>query len=221
MDVPGTLLQLLVLLFFIVPGFVYQAVRQRVRGPNQDDINFSNKLFRAFGVGAGLMAVYLAVAGHWLLRLTEIHHQNKPSWEGVEHNLVSLAWLSVLLFLVIPAALPTVGYFWTTRTFSFRSLTYSPVPRAWDYTFTDIEPCYVRVLTTDGSWLGGWFGSRSFISSFPEPREMFIESAYMMQPDGSFGLEQPWSAGIYIRCDDVRAVELLRPPPSPPPPSAE
>lgn len=29
------------------------------------------------------------------------------------------------------------------------------------------------VLTVDGTWLGGWYGANSFVSSFPEPREMF------------------------------------------------
>ena len=87
-----------------------------------------NKVFRAFGVGAALMAVYLAVAGHWLLGLTEGDHDTKPTWEGVEHQSVGLAWLSVLLFFVVPAALPVVGYFWATKWLSLRTLTYGPVP---------------------------------------------------------------------------------------------
>ena len=44
---------------------------------------------------------------------------------------------------------------------------------------------------------------------------MFIETAFLMKPDGTLGHQQRWNAGMYIRCDDVRAVELLRPPPDP------
>src|SRR5438105_9132217 len=160
MDVPATFAQLTIALLFVVPGFVYQAVRQRVRGPSPEDINFSDKLFRALGVGTGLMAIYLAVAGSWILRLTERRHDHVPSWQGAQQHVTALAWLAVLLLLVIPAMLALAGYFWTIKQISLRGITYSPVPRAWDYTFTDLDPCFVRVLTNDGVWLGGWFGPR-------------------------------------------------------------
>jgi len=211
-DIPATAVQFFVLMLFVVPGSVYQAVRQRLRGPAPDDLNFSNKLFRALGVSAALMAVYFALAGPSLIRLTVATGQDSPSWRGLEQHATRAGWLAIGLLLVVPALLALVDFFRASRTFSLRNLTYDPTPRAWDYTFRDTEPCYVRVLTTDGTWLGGWFGAESFISSFPEPREMFIEKAHVMEPDGTIGAELAWSAGLYIRCDDIRSVELLRQP---------
>lgn len=213
MEIPSSVAQLLIALLFVVPGSVYQAVRQRLRGPAPDDLNFSNKLFRAIGVSTALMAIYLAVAGKQLIGLVAVPHGDAPSWQGAEDHALALGWLVLLLLLVIPALLGVLDYFRASRTFSLRGLaTYSPIPRAWDFAFKDLEPCFVRILTTDGVWLGGWLGEQSFISSFPEPREIFIEVAHEMQPDGSIGNAQPWSAGIYVRCDDVRAVEFLRQP---------
>lgn len=212
MDVPASTAQLIIALLFVVPGSVYQAVRQRLRGPAPDDLNFSNKLFRALGVSAALMAVYTAVLGGRLLRLAEAPGATRPSWQAAADHAGALGWAAVVLLLVVPALLALCDYIRVSGSLNIKNLTYDPTPRAWDYAFKDIEPCYVRVLTIDGVWLGGWFGGNSFISSFPEPREMYIETAHQMHSDGKIGDAQPWSAGMYIRCDDVRAVELLREP---------
>jgi len=213
MEIPGSAAQLLIALLFVVPGSVYQAVRQRLRGPTPDDLNFSNKLFRAIGVSTTLMAIYLAIAGKHLVGLTKVPHSDTSSWQGAESHALALGWLVLLLLLIVPALLGVLDYFRASRTFSLRGLaSYAPIPRAWDFAFKDLEPCFVRILTADGVWLGGWLGEQSFVSGFPEPREIFIEIAHEMQPDGSIGDPQPWSVGLYVRCDDVRAVEFLRQP---------
>jgi len=54
-----------------------------------------------------------------------------------------------------------------------------------------------------------WYGEDSFVSSYPEPREIFIQSAHLMTEDGTIGAELPGSNGLYVRCDDVRAVEFV------------
>jgi len=212
MDLPASAAQLVIALLFIVPGSIYQAVRQRLRGPAPDDVNFSNKLCRALGVSTALMAIYVALLGGALLPLVEQSSAAGPSWRGAVKHASELGWISIGLLIVVPALLAFCDYVRVSGSINLRNLTYDPTPRAWDYAFADIEPCYLRVLTVDGVWLGGWFGSRSFISSFPEPREIYIETAHQMQPDGSIGEAQSWSAGMYIRCDDIRAVELLREP---------
>lgn len=212
MDLPASAAQLVIALLFIVPGSIYQAVRQRLRGPAPDDVNFSNKLFRALGVSTALMAIYVALLGRALLPLVEESSATGPSWRGAVQHASELGWISIALLLVVPALLAFCDYVRVSGSISLKDLTYDPTPRAWDYAFADIEPCYIRVLTVDGVWLGGWFGSKSFISSFPEPREIYVETAHEMQPDGTIGKAQPWSVGMYIRCDDVRAVELLRQP---------
>ncbi len=67
------------------------------------------------------------------------------------------------------------------------------------------------ILTTDGRWIGGFFGKGSFVSSYPEPREMFVEGAWRMDDDGKFVAAQPNSVGLYLRCDDIRSVEFISP----------
>jgi len=190
MEIPGSSAQLLILLLFVVPGSVYQAVRQRLGGPAPDDLNFSTKLFRAIGISTALMALYLAVAGRQLLRLVETRSGEAPSWNGLKQHVRILGWMALLLLLVVPAMLGILDYLRASRSFNLRKIAYDPVPRAWDFAFKDLKPCFVRVLTTDGLWLGGWFGEASYVSGFPEPREIFIEIAHELDSDGQIGRPQ-------------------------------
>jgi len=143
-EVPGSGAQLLIALLFVVPGPVYQAVRQRLRGSAPDDLNFSTKLFRAIGVSTALMAGYLAVAGSQLLGLVATRQGGAPSWDGVQRHARTLGWLFLLLVLVIPALLGVLDYLRATRSLNLRRIAYDPVPRAWDYAFKNIRPCFIR-----------------------------------------------------------------------------
>ena len=60
-----------------------------------------------------------------------------------------------------------------------------------------------------GSWLGGLYGADSFVSSYPEAREIFIQEAWSIMPDGSFNGKQRQTIGMYVRCEDVRSIEFM------------
>lgn len=205
--IPSTGTGLLIALLFLVPGSVYQFARSRLRGPAPDDASATNRILRALAVSAMLDTLYAVAVGPHLVRL--VRGALAPPYFGFwfGHTREFGLWALLLLFLV-PAALAGLDHLrlrvgWTPR------LTYDPTPRAWDFAFREIEPTYVRVLTTDGTWLGGWYGLDSFVSSYPEPREIFIETAHLMNADGSFGGEQAGSGGLYVRCDDIRSVEFV------------
>jgi hypothetical protein len=216
--IPGSGGQLLILLLFVLPGSVYQTVRTRLRGPIPSDQDATSKVLRALAVRTGLNALYLAIFGKGLLE--PLRAQSLPGLEkAVDLHLVGL-WALLCLF-VVPALL-ACAVFWSSRsevigttaekviqTFGWTKPAYHPSPRTWDFAFTDIRPCYVRVLSADGYWSGGWFGESSSAASFPESMEIFLEKAWTMSKTGEFLHEQPGTRGIYVRCDDARSVELL------------
>lgn len=88
---------------------------------------------------------------------------------------------------------------------------YDPTPSAWDYAFRARGPCWVRALTTDGAWIGGYYGNRSYASSFPHSRDLYLEVAYGMDEDGSFNDRVSADSGLYLRCDDIRLLEFIYP----------
>ncbi len=208
MSVPSSVPQLIILVAFILPGIVYQSVRSRLRGPAPDELNATSKVLRATAVSTALVLFYGLLIGPELVDLARgkgwlVHHSR---WTAL---------IGLVLLLVIPAALALGEQWWTLwegrpAKLTLSGLTtYDPTPAAWDFAFRDREECFVRVLTNEGRWIGGWFDPDSFASSFPEPRELYIAQQWKMGEDGSFIDEVTNSRGIYIRCDDARVVEFI------------
>lgn len=211
--IPSGVGQLVVILLFVVPGFVHQIVRARLNGPAPEDLSQTFRVLRAIAISAVFGLVYILLTGDLLLEAAQ-----------GEGNLVEHPRLAALLALggmfMIPSALAVathafsvsenMGEAWTRiRTWSLSN--YDPTPTAWDYAYRGMGRAFVRALTADGQWIGGYFGDDSFASSFPEPRELFLEQGFMMNEDGSFGYAVENTTGVYIRCDDIRVIEFLVP----------
>jgi hypothetical protein len=217
--VPSTLGQVIIALLLVLPGTVYQVARARFRGPTPDDSSASNRILRALAFSAALDAIYILLFGQILVRIAT-DASGVITATALQDRIAPVGIWALALLVVIPTILAGAGaglvyliprirrrWAWVPQ------LSYDPTPRAWDFAFRGIEPCYLRVQLTDGSWHGGWYGGESFASSYPEPRELFIEKAYKMKPDGEFDGELPGTRGIYVRCDEVRSLEFLAPQP--------
>lgn len=68
---------------------------------------------------------------------------------------------------------------------------------------------FVRILTKDQVWIGGYASAQKFISAYPEGREIFLDFAYEMTADGEFGEPIPDSEGVWINCADALVVQLI------------
>ena len=60
----------------------------------------------------------------------------------------------------------------------------------------------------------GWrlVGTDSFLSGYPEPRDIFIQSQWRLSEDGTFIEKVADTQGVYVSCGDVDVVEWLDPP---------
>jgi hypothetical protein len=122
--------------------------------------------------------VYVAVLGSFMKTETV---SSRATY--VEHPVVVALVLLVLVF-VFPAFVAVVHHGWVVwrqrpglrwRDF-FR--VYDPTPTAWDWAVNRVESAYVRVLTKDGKWFGGYVGELSFYTSHTGAREIFAERAW-------------------------------------------
>jgi uncharacterized protein DUF6338 len=86
---------------------------------------------------------------------------------------------------------------------------YDPTPTAWDFAFGNAEAGFVRVLTKEGRWVGGYAGPNSFFSSYPEDRELFLEQAWQLNDEGVFDKVIEGSAGVWVDCADAQLVQFL------------
>lgn len=166
---PTSVTQLLLLLLFVVPGFVYQAARISVRGRLPLDIELSTRIVRAI-VSSGIFGlVYLAMLGQPLVDAAHARGY------GFEHPRVG-ALIALVGGIIIPALLALVR---TPNWAWLRALSqklpqitkYDPTPTAWDKAFQDIGECFIRVLNADNRWVAGYYGPASYATSYPEAHQ--------------------------------------------------
>lgn len=84
----------------------------------------------------------------------------------------------------------------------------APAPRAWDHLFAQRPAAYLRVRTTDGQWIGGRFAARSRAGRFPEEPDLFIEEAWPIGADGTFG-DTPLGYPLLIPSGTIAYVEVV------------
>lgn len=206
------LLQLLVIVGAVVPGFVYQISRRRIRGPGPDEQSVTIRVLRSIATSVVFLCVYIAVLDYPPSVVSLDNHGMPVSWRMA-------ALFALFLVLIIPWATARLVYYLVTapRVAAATSAVsqrlnlrgqWDPTPSAWDYAFSNRDAGWVRVQSSDGTWMGGWFGSASFASSFPEPPEIYLEQGYAMNDEGVFTGEISAPDGLYIRCDDIRLLDF-------------
>lgn len=217
MSIPGTAYQLVVLLVLVMPGIVYAAARGRLRGPGPDDRDASVRVLRAMMISAALDTLYVVALGPHFLAL----HRDRGPRAGQQgwalHSRELAAWAFLLLFL-LPALLafvlhglnwePVKGSRWKHRAKRHRS--YHPTPTAWDYAAPPhLGGCFVRIRLVDGRFVGGWLGDNSFVSSYPEARDIFIDRQWRLDAAGTMLRPLERTLGVYVNLEGAQLVEWV------------
>lgn len=191
MTVPSSVTQLLVTLVLVIPGFVYQIVRIRLRGRSASDSELATRIVYALVASTILALFYLTIFGQTLTDAVQ------ADGDLVAHPRLAaaLALVGVVTVPVLAAALPSLPRLHLRQPLaSLKAMMrpdnwtrVSPSPTAWDAAFSAAEPGFIRVRMRDGSWFAGYFGESSYASSFPDPRSLFFEYSYSINGDGEIG----------------------------------
>lgn len=209
---PETWAQAVVVLTLVVPGFVYRASWQSVAGPDPARPDFGTRVLHAM-VATGVFAgVYAAALGPVLAA-----YARDPA--SVLDDVRGVALTFLLLGLRLPWASARVTFSVVTSRGCRRVVagalaalrlrpTHDAAPSPWDHAFGHDRVGWVRVRFADGTWLGGWYGSRSFASSHPEPHELFVEEGWVVDEDGAFTGRVHAPGGMVVRCGDAIAVDF-------------
>jgi hypothetical protein len=195
-------------LVLIVPGFLFQGVQIGLRGRTQSDTEMTTRILGAFAISVAFALTYVA-----LMNKSPSHLASA----ALEHPR-RYALLGFAAAFVVPAGAAYVAV-WVTRTgwwasdrLAFLRPVWSRIdrrPSAWDVTFGNLGPCYVRVRMSDGTWFAGWFGERSYASSWPDPQTLFVEVSVAVDENGTLGLPVDGSAGAMIDCTEAVLVETI------------
>lgn len=224
--------QALTLVAVLIPGFVFQGVQRNRIGPSPEDRELSVRLVRALAVSVGFLLFYLVCLGETVTR--RLFHP----LDGLGDPR-AVAGVGFLLVFVVPAFAGYVTASFTTRRRYNRTtfwgtlfargsgdgeLTwrkalfshetdYSPIPTAWDFATQDVAPgSFVRILTADGTWIGGRVTTAAFFTGYPEPRDVYIDEAWSIDADGQFAEQLDGPTGQWVRCDDAVLMQIIPPP---------
>jgi hypothetical protein len=225
MPFPTTAFGIAAIIVLLVPGLVYALVRRALKGFRYDDLTIDARIAQALVVSVVLDSVYLVAAWAWIGGLVTVTVADVDIEKPVQLGLAVLVGAFAIPGLI--AALLYSPFRLRRRTpkpprhpkparrkFPLRlerTVYYNSVPTAWDWGATNPGIRMVRVLLPDGRYLGGLFGPGSYVSTYPEPRDIYISHQYHINSDGSFGAPAERAAGIWLRIGDHHIVEFFEP----------
>jgi hypothetical protein len=190
-------------LAILVPGFVLHSVRRAfIVGGNEPGKEFA--LLKL----ATLSAVNYAVCSPAIYYLTQT---------TVRPLVGAVMWAGVIF--VSPVLLGLLNVVSVQRRWVRRLAAWCgcpplihAVPTAWDWRFSQASEGFVLVTLTDGSTVGGLYGSNSMASSESGDRDLYLEKLYRIPAEGDW---QPAEndEGIYIPSSQIKFLEFRKPTP--------
>jgi len=190
----ATLDSIYIALAFLVPGFVISNIRnQFLTGQERQG---SELLIRYLCYSA----INYATFG-WILYIGI----------ATQTNVFVKAIIWVLITLIGPAAIGLLAGISAQRDW-FRKIYHwlgiNPVhviPTAWDYKFARMAGEWVLVVLKDGTKFAGFCGARSFASSIPNERDLFIQEIFDIDEDNRW---IPTEKSVLIAHSEIRTVEF-------------
>ncbi|PPJ02291.1 DUF6338 family protein [Nocardia cyriacigeorgica] len=230
MSLPQTVFQLLALVALAIPGITFSVARRRLVGPGTDEKDFSMRLARAVGVSVVLNCIYIAIGWPYLKKFWDKGTQGTPGY--LHHPREAAAAVLVLAF-AIPVFLALAGQirfleertvpgddrqWWKRLTRPYWEPIWHPAPNSWDANAPKLGGCYVVIRTDDGEWVGGYLPDLSgYVSTYPEPRDIFIPQPFHINDDGTLGEPLPDGRGLFVPLTGSERVYWFAPyhPPTP------
>lgn len=222
MNVPTDAFGVLALVVLVLPGVVWVAVRTAVRGRRPNDADVAGRVLQALVISVALDAAYVLALGPTAVdRLTAA--ADDPGAQSVRTTAAAI----LILGVGIPALLAYLLHgepAW--RRVHPRAPAWLKIPRrttaqrstptAWDRAAPNLGGTWIRIRLGDGKWIGGWYGNGSYISTYPEPHDIYVSDQHDVAPDGTIGVQIPDTAGFWVTLKDGDVVEWLNPMPAPP-----
>jgi hypothetical protein len=199
-----TFTAVLMLIVFLVPGFVWRTV--------EGQLTYLDRRLEWEKFALGLLCrssfTYLPFAP-WLYQGYKNGFQDdRPIATGA---------IALIFILVLPAILGFLSGLIRQkgcgrkllRRLHLDTFEQHGVPTAWDRMFSDMTEKWIIVTLKNSGKVYGYFGSRSYASSEPEERDLFISHTVQMTNAGFEFVKE--TQGIYVRGEEISSIEFLEP----------
>jgi hypothetical protein len=203
---PATGTALLLLVAFVLPGFVAILIKERlyeVAAEQQAFERLLQTLYYSLLVCATVTAVVLGAG----------RDDFRSLFEGkADPGLTAVITVAVLILL--PLAIAYAGRRWMVSrlrpvVLERLHVRTNRTPSGWDYAWEDGEPCLVVVTLRSGASIGGYYGASSHSGHGWHKRDLFLEERWsVLEGDGATRLEPTdGSLGIWLAADEIVSVE--------------
>ncbi|MGI8382540.1 DUF6338 family protein [Priestia megaterium] len=190
-------------LSFVIPGFIIDSIYRKCV-PKKDEQGQSALLrflwYSCFNHGIWLCLIY------YLYRI-----------KFYEKHLISLGIIWIFITFVSPIILGFLLSYLQNRDIIrniIQRLGINPihtVPTSWDYVFSNLSgESWVTIYLEDGTILHGSFSHRSFASSIPTEKDIFLEKLYLVDEETGDWSEVTHSKGVWIKGDNIKLIEFVK-----------
>ncbi|WP_061207013.1 DUF6338 family protein [Leptospira santarosai] len=123
-------------------------------------------------------------------------------------NIIVKYILGIWVFLLCPSILPFITQKIKTLKFIDKYLVVNSIPKPWDFFFSKRNYCWVIIHLKNGKKIGGFYGPKSFSSSFPNEEQLYLEEVWSLEKNGKFKNMIPRTKGIIINMSEITSIEF-------------
>ncbi len=211
---PATGTALLILVAFVLPGFITLVARETTYVV-RDAVTPFERLLLSLTYSARIYGILLAAAVLLRAQPSDI----ATLYRG-ERPLGDYLLLGGVALFILPLAISELGRHWDQsldlRPRLMRTLGISPTHTTrsgWDHFFDGDVESLVLLTLDDERVLGGYFGRRSLAASAVDTQDIFLERRWELDEEGWFLRPTPSSLGIWVPHEHIVSVEMYRPQP--------
>lgn len=205
---PPTGTALLILVAFVLPGFVTLLISERTHAV-RDTSNAFERLLLALYYSVLTYALLVLIA--WLAGYDREKIQHVYREEQSVGKILLIAFLAIL---VIPGFIATGSRLWLrsgVRAWFIQKSRINPshqTPTAWDHFFEQQTEAFIRVTLSDGRVIGGYYGPGSFATYGEQARDLFISNQWELDQDAWFVKAADASLGVWVAKESVVSLEV-------------
>lgn len=189
-----TIDKILLLAIFFVPGFIYLKTYRLFIAEIKTD--FSKDLYEALGFSF-LNAIVFSYP------LYIIHAEDLITSHPI------LYFLSLIAVIVIAPIIWAFLFYTISKRKWFSRFMIAPTKSAWDSFFSKRESYYCIVTLKNGRKIGGKYGLSSFSSTYPNPKEIYLEEVWKLNKRGGFTTKINQTEGILITENEIETIEFF------------
>nr|WP_232414306.1 DUF6338 family protein [Leptospira kirschneri] len=94
--------------------------------------------------------------------------------------------IAIWTLILFPAFLPFISSFLLKTQFIRRFTNVGPIPKPWDYYFAQKRSAWIIIHLKNGKKIGGYYGNKSFASSYPHDEQLYIEEIWRISKKENF-----------------------------------